>query len=383
MIMATVEVKPAITEKTVQCPVCGHIETERAADATGYACPQCGFKAAFASMFAGRGSLEAWKKAAADAHVELASRMRQELSLLDRRRSSFEFALSGDSLALGPLKTEEDAAPGRWCILRNGRMQAEDPHVTQVSMPENGGYRARLMSDGTVGADGVNDYGQCDVAGMNGIKRILAMPKCLYAVTQDGAVVFSGQSFFRGIEAWHNVVSLTCGAHFMIGLCDDGHVEVSSDAPLLPEISEGLRRWRDVVSVTAADNGDAAICLKSDGSVGFAGHSNDDRSQAQEWKDMSAVAIESRYAVGLRKDGHVLLAGGSKNALLDLGRMDAAEWKDIVSISCSRSGIAGIAADGTILLAGNLRDIAAQRAGCESISDSVRRTLLAMVSRKG
>ena len=68
--------------------------------------------------------------------------------------------------------------------------------------------------------------------------------------------------------------------------------------------------------------------------------------------------MDSIYAVGLTKDGQVVLAGVCKKDFLDMGRKNAAEWKDVVAISCSRSGIAALQRDGSVKLAGNIRGIA-------------------------
>ena len=70
-----------------------------------------------------------------------------------------------------------------------------------------------------------------------------------------------------------------------------------------------------------------------------------------EWRNVVAVAAEDMYAVGLTRDGRVLLAG--EGGWLDRGRSKAAEWTNITAIAAGHGAIAAVDANGRLHIAGD------------------------------
>ncbi len=393
------------------CPVCG---AARAPEDDAFACPRCGFKAAFMSLFASEAAHTAWKQAGQEYRRSMARRMRESLSPrfrgVPREADGFALrpalgsaspaaqcglpflSLKTDSLALGPLKPEthpDDSADSGFftqtgafappCIqvVRGGDIRGEAPEVVQFDTTENGSYVARLLTDGTVQAEGENDYGQCATEHMRHVTSIHATPRCLYGVAESGRVLFAGVPMAAEIGAWEDVAQIASAARYLVARRTDGTALLASSGPIAPEIEREIAGWRDAACIAAANQDDACLCLHADGSVSFAGRADDPRSEARKWAGMVAVAIESTYAVGLTEEGDVVLAGGrSGSAIFDMGRSQAADWKNVVAISCSRSGICALTDRGEVLLAGGVRDIERMREACAALSPRIFAALL-------
>lgn len=66
------------------------------------------------------------------------------------------------------------------------------------------------------------------------------------------------------------------------------------------------------------------------------------------WTDMTDVCLTGRYALGLKRDGTVLLAAFENGVDLDVSH-----WRDIVAIGAGRDWCVGLKADGTLVFSGD------------------------------
>lgn len=319
--------------KLTGCPVCGsQIEKE------SYDCPVCGAKSVFVRHFTSRDTFVSWKININRKQEELMKKMQQNCI------NQNVFALSNKGVAcISP-------ADGSFHFISKMKEDEKNNDIVQFSASER--HSVTLLKNGKVRAEGDNDYGQCNVYHMTNVVNICAAARCTYAVTQEGKVIYAGAPVSTEIAAWNNISKVSCGTYHIIGITKDGSVKIAGS--ILDEaMKKKVLGWKNVIDVVGGV--DCTAALTTEGKVLFAGKEYDTRKEAENWKNVTAIALESLYLVGLNKNGQVLLAGTCKNAFLDLGRQEAKNWKDIVAISCSRSGIAALSKYGKLHIAGNVQ----------------------------
>lgn len=101
-----------------------------------------------------------------------------------------------------------------------------------VSVGNGWTHKAVLMKDGTVKANGLNFYGECDVSEWTDIVQVVCGTFSTFGVRKDGTVVAVG---FNGygecdVSSWRDIVQVECGATFTIGLKADGTVCMAGEA---------------------------------------------------------------------------------------------------------------------------------------------------------
>ena len=143
-------------------------------------------------------------------------------------------------------------------------------NITQVAA--GGDHTVGLKFDGTVvavGAEGGDDYGQCDVGNWTGITQVAAGSLHTVGLKNDGTVVAVG---YRG----------------------DGQCNVGS--------------WTDIKQVASSCS--LTVGLRADGTAVTAGWDMYDQfSDVGNWTDIIQVAAGCRHTVGLKNDGTVIAAG--------------------------------------------------------------------------
>ena len=327
------------------CPVCDHVRTE----GEGLRCPNCQFPAAFLTRFAGERSRGTWEQAVRSARRDW---IRRRTELL---RAPGSFVLDWQSVAY--LDTQRHLLT----IFSSGEAQRriQIQHIRQYSPGAH--HTVFLRTDGTVEAQGNNDYGQCVVGDLRGIVWAAAAAQCTLAVDESGQVQVRGACPYRAeAERWREIRSLACGSYHAVGLRRDGQV-CFAGGPLAPAVFRRAAPPMAVPVTAVAAASDCALMLHKDGTVTFAGREGDPRREAARWKRITAVAVESQYAVGLTEDGRVLLAG-ERHPMLDMGRAKAAEWSDMAAVACGGACIGGVTRTGELRLAGNIQGADALRA---------------------
>ena len=336
------------SNNTLKCPVCGSPAAKTARSTT---CKVCGAKDALVTAFAGQRAYDAW-----------AAEMQQFAHDWNTRKihagqENYQLILGGDRVVflnrrkqqLLQVSHYEDAR-----ILRNYKcFSAGKLHWAGVN-----GSDVAMIS-------GNNDYGQCGAAGATEVESVLAAPRCTYLVKKDGTVAVSGASAARETVSGWKDVRLLCsvGTNAVVGLTRQGRL-MSTDDKLHIRISG----WDNVVDVAASGY---VLALHADGTVSCAGNEEIAR-QVRDWPEVTAIAADSQYAVGLTPEGKVLLAG--QTPFMDMGRSEAATWENVICIAASPQGslIGGVTVDGRLLLAGLSVD---GEAVCQSFAKNVAQLL--------
>ena len=147
-----------------------------------------------------------------------------------------------------------------------------------------------LRADGTVVAAGRNSENQCDVSAWHDIVRIAAADYATFGLTADGKVLHTGYNDYAEVDEWAGIADITGGSYALAGLRADGSAVISH--------------------VTA-------------------------RSDAL--RDLTAITVNTGYAVGLRADGSVVSPA-----------VPLEGWTDILAVSSSGTGVLGLRGDGTV-----------------------------------
>jgi len=238
-----------------------------------------------------------------------------------------------------------------------------------------------LKSDGTVIAAGENGYGQCNVEGVSEYTSVIEEKNKVYGIAKNGSHVFLGMKEFYDYNdyankpKWENIVAVSAGNAFSVGVRNDGTVVVIGAS--MPDVggweniidfsgrsSEmdyciGLRgngtivgdnnwvadkwweEWNDIVSISSGAG--HVLGLKKDGTVVAFGDNEYGQCNVEDWTNIVAIAAGGAFSVGLRCDGTVVATG-----LNNSGQCDLEDWKDIVVISACGAITNGIKSDGTV-----------------------------------
>jgi len=307
--------------ETKTCPVCGTQTVEAV-------CPVCGFL--LAERFAGEKSRALWEQNAAQLKASLLRRM-QDICI-----QRHVFTLAGRRAAC--------ILPESGTLIMAGSRGVSQPEkgVRQYCASERNGVR--LYANGTVEITGDNEYQQCSMPKLEGIRSVAVAANCVYGVTEEGRVCSKG-TVAKDLKM-SGVRALSCGYYHIAVLLESGKVLL--DPPVRLHRDEGVKM--------AAAEGRETLLLYQDGHVDVCPGGN---RETKEWKDIAAAAMDTAYVVGLSREGSVLLArrgNGAASDLLDMGRKDAAGWRGIIAVSCCRSGIGAVDLEGRLHLAGNIPD---------------------------
>ena len=316
----------------MHCPVCDAEQKQNGM--LSVACPNCKFEMAYVRYFMGQKSKELW-----NAQVKNKKRL-MNIEHLEKIAAKSTLVITNNLVA--------QISDRNVLTIYYGDERVETiENVKQFSASERNAVI--LFQDGSIRVTGDNSQGQCNCQGMDHLAYALAGPNCVYVVREDGLVAVLGVNIDHAVYDWKNIKSICMGAYHVLGLTGTGTVMIAGSA-LEPNVVEKVSKWKNVKAIAAAT--DCSLALFQDGTVGFAGRDDDPRKEAENWKDIIALKADSAYAVGLNRDGNILLAGTCKS-YLDMGRSKAREWKDITMIACGKSSIAGISQDGKLYVAGN------------------------------
>lgn len=143
---------------------------------------------------------------------------------------------------------------------------------------------------------------------------------------------------------------LALGDTFSLYLSGEGNL--SSLGTAVPSLNQ-----EDVVQVSAYSSW--AMGLKNDGTVVLAGNSS--LSEAENWEDIVMIAAGDSHAVGLHSDGTVECVGSSSAC-------EVTEWTDINKVYAGKDITVGVATDGTTKVSGDFSS-SSSVAGLTGIKD--------------
>lgn len=145
-----------------------------------------------------------------------------------------------------------------------------------------------------------------------------------------------------GIDSWENILSISAGGYYSLGLQADGTVVAVGDN------SDGqcnIKSWTGIIDVAAGYQ--HSVGLKMDGTVVATGYNEYGQCNTETWTDIIDVAAGGWHTIGLRSDGTVVTTGQNKK-----GQCDVSDWTNIVAIDGGTYGTIGLKADGTVVAAG-------------------------------
>lgn len=196
----------------------------------------------------------------------------------------------------------------------------------------------------------------------SGIREILpyAYPESrgLIALCEDGSVKRSSE-YYAFTHMPRDAVAIASSGYVTACLNWDGTVFVAGpEVEFVNGFAEEADELRDVEQIAAANN--ALLCRLKDGTVAVCdGDVLPQFASVSDWCDIVDIQLMNRHLVGLRTDGHVLLASCFERDNSDTEITEAlAGWEDIVRIRVHDGGeyfpsfVLGWQSDGTLLAAG-------------------------------
>lgn len=218
--------------------------------------------------------------------------------------------------------------------------------VICMSLGKSGTFA--VLDSGEVAESGVNLSRRRPMKNISGIVSASAGTGYGCLVTSDGKLITVGNTVFPEAETVSGVRSAVCGEGFLIVLFDDNR------AVIIPENAREsarfpIKKFKGIVGAAASD---IAVLLCEDGTLRVGGcRIDDDRLDALDWRNISAVAVDSSFVYGIAPRGSVFSAGRTERRF-DYGRSRVREWKNIIAIDCGSSLAAALTSRGELLTAG-------------------------------
>lgn len=153
-------------------------------------------------------------------------------------------------------------------------------------------------------------------------------------IREDGTAVFSGKSNIGSkLNEGENIIQAAWRGSSLVALAESGAVW-----------GESLNQWTEHEEAYAqiAGNEKAAYALKADGTVECIKGREKNENAVEAWSGIKAISIDL-YAVGLKNDGTVVIAGDDTP--------DVSGWTDVVAVSTADKVVAALRADGTVAVA--------------------------------
>lgn len=194
------------------------------------------------------------------------------------------------------------------------------------------------------------------------VKQLVATEDAAFALMEDGTV--SAMYYCNSLKAkrhyvqfnlWKDIVYLTAGADFIVGLCKDGSVVVDGNTVMIDK--DEVCMWNDVVQIHAGEA--SVIGLTSDYKILFeCNYYNlpkysysipETISDWTSWNDVVQVATGHNFCVGLRENGTIIIDGWYDYYHTEYGIDEALAWTDIVYIEAYTNCLVAVQSDGQIL----------------------------------
>lgn len=309
------------------CPVCNY-----KSEASGISCPRCLTPYALVNSFTGEAAYRTWLK-------EVDALRRQRADAIAKDFLNHWITLES-SYACIRAKGEESVTVCR----KNGSVERLDG-VIQLS--SNVRHEVMLTKDRNVRIAGECRY---EVGDMNRIRCVYAGAGATYAVDGEGKMIVRGVSpIQKQVCSWQRVKKLVGNRGRLAALTDQGNILIADDTKS-EMLDMGIR-----TAIELATTYNFTLWLNEDGTVGCSGRETDGRCAVKVWKNIKAIAVENKYAVGLTEEGKVLLAGKTTPDF-DMDRSQAASWSNVIYVACSNSAIMGIFGDGSVKIVGNVEN---------------------------
>jgi hypothetical protein len=191
---------------------------------------------------------------------------------------------------------------------------------------------------------GLNNQGQCDVAGWTGIIQVAAGGEHTVALKADGTVVALGRNNYGqcNVSGWTDIIQVAAGVGYTAGVKVDGTV-VAIGQNDWGQCNVG--GWTDIIQVTAG--GRHTLGLKADGTVVAAGDNGYEQCAVGGWTDIVQVAAGEYHTLGLKADGTVVAVGSTGR-----GECNVSGWAGIIQVAAGYGHTVGLETDGTVVATG-------------------------------
>lgn len=156
---------------------------------------------------------------------------------------------------------------------------------------------------------------------------------------------------------WTDIVALSAGDDFVLGLRADGTVVAAGDyaAADAGYSLHAAEEWENIVAL--AVGGDYALGVESDGTVRYAAQPTGDMGGVAAWKGVQGASANALLAAALDENGTPVL-WSCEETLWRMGdfRAEARHWRNLARLSVGESVIAGVDRDGKVYAAGGLSE---------------------------
>ena len=193
-----------------------------------------------------------------------------------------------------------------------------------VAVAAGSTYSLGVRKDGRVLVTGMSSIDLDEVAGWTGISAVAAGNSHVLGLRSDGTAVACGDNSLGkcDVQGWTDLTALAAASSFSVGLRTDGTaLAVGSDGSITAhpenhawknEREMDIAQWTDLVAVSTDMHAPRCVGLRSDGTTcfaGIAGSASDVVECVLGWTELSAISINQIAALGLKKDGSVLVTG--------------------------------------------------------------------------
>jgi len=213
----------------------------------------------------------------------------------------------------------------------------EQKKISRVSFPKNG-------------LENSNDATKLPNSPFIGDERrpIMTVPRPNFSPEKKA---FLNRRFAQKISAdYHSVAVVRDGQVKSAGINSDGQCNTNTFD------------WRDMVAVSAGAN--FTVGLRADGTVLGVGRNDFGQIAVKNWTDIKSVSAGARHTVGLRGDGTLLACGQSR-----YGECKISHWRNIVHVIAGQDCTFGIKKDGNVLVSGNNQNGNLQVSHLENVAD--------------
>jgi hypothetical protein len=163
--------------------------------------------------------------------------------------------------------------------------------------------------------------------------------------------IFTNQRFAQRISAdFHSVAVTRDGQVKAAGSNSDGQCHTNT------------YDWRDMVAVSAGAC--FTIGLRADGTVLGVGQNDFNQLNVKSWTQIKKISAGTRHTVGLREDGSLLACGQNK-----YGECNVSHWRNIVHVIAGQNCTFGIKKDGRVLVSGDNRNGSLEVSHLEGVVD--------------
>lgn len=208
----------------------------------------------------------------------------------------------------------------------------------------------------------------------NNIRALYKKNSVIYGVTMDGRVLTAGTwyMYYRAngykydeyldmhLDTWTNISDIAIGNIHVVGLRNDGRVNVSG-FNLYGECN--TENWTDIIQVETGNG--STFGLRKDGIVLYTGRTDCGESDVIKWTDIVSIKVKSDCAFGIKSDGTVVIAGRPKYADQNFDNMvsSMSEWKNIIALDYDSlyKGFIGLKSNGDLIIGNsNLQPLTGQ-----------------------